>query len=69
MPDNRNRPSLPALAVFLLRHAAVGFALAALFVAGLLAFDLGGIGTLVLNSDVGVPAVMLLTMFIAQIGA
>ena len=58
-----SEPSALALPVFLLRHTIVGFALAALFVAALLLFDLGGLGTLALSSDVGVLAVVLLTFF------
>ena len=59
-PDESSPLTLPA---FLLRHTIIGFMLAALFVAALLVFDLGGIGTLALSSDVGVLAVVLLTFF------
>lgn len=48
---------------FLIQHTVVGFVLASLFVGALLAFDLGGLGTLVLTSDVGMLALVLLTFF------
>ena len=51
------------LTYFLLRHTAVGFGLAAAFVAALLYFDLGGLATLAAASDAGPLAVVLLTAF------
>jgi hypothetical protein len=52
-----NEPDLMRL---YLRHCAVGFALAAVFVAMLLAYDVARIGSLVRHSDIGWLAVLLL---------
>lgn len=43
--------SLPLLVRFLIRHAAIGFGVALLFVGLLLAFDVGGIATLIFASS------------------
>ncbi len=55
---------MPELIRLLLRNAALGFAIAALFVALLLISDMGGVGTLVANSDMGLVAVFMLTFFV-----
>ncbi len=47
------RPPLPRLATFLLRHAAIGFALAIGFVATLLTLDVARLGTLVRETSLG----------------
>jgi hypothetical protein len=44
MPQSRRR--LPRVIPFMVRHAMLGFAIAALFVGGLLAFDIGGFAAL-----------------------
>ncbi len=48
------------LVKFLLRHAAIGFALAGLFVFVIVKEDLGGLGTLAAQSDSGTFALLLL---------
>ena len=63
-----------ALLRFLLRNALIGFAAAALFVAGLVLADVGRLGTVLRASDVGLLASALLVYFLgltfagAQIG-
>lgn len=54
---------MPDLIKLLLRNAALGFLIAAIFVGVLLWTDMGGIGTLVANSDVALVAVFMLTFF------
>lgn len=54
--------ALPPPFRFLLRHAAIGFGLAALTTLGLLWADPGGLGTLLLNAD-GHPWPTLLLWF------
>lgn len=54
---------MPLLLGFLLRHALVGFAIAAAAVGLLLWLDVAGLGTLVATSESGVLAVALLTFF------
>ncbi|MGB0085360.1 MAG: hypothetical protein WBP94_08330 [Rhodomicrobiaceae bacterium] len=54
---------MPELIKLLLRNAAIGFGIAAIFVTLLLLSDTGGVGTLVANSDMGVLAVFMLTFF------
>lgn len=54
---------MPVLVKFMLRHALIGYAVAIVFVAGLLALDMGGLATLVSTSQFGVLAVALLTFF------
>ena len=53
--------SLPPLVRFLLGHALIGFVAAALFVTALITLDIGGIGTVLGQSDLAVPATLLLT--------
>jgi len=51
---------MPKLVRFLLVHAAIGFGLAFVFVGVLVAFDTGGLRTLMMSSDVGFAAFLLL---------
>ncbi|GAB4307860.1 MAG: hypothetical protein Kow0058_19370 [Roseovarius sp.] len=51
---------MPKLVRLYIRHCAIGFAIAALFVAMLLAFDVAGLRHLILNSDKGVVALLVL---------
>lgn len=59
---NEDGAAMPALVVFLGRHAAIGLALAVLFVGGLVALDVGHLGTLVQNAPDGWLAVAVLTL-------
>ena len=65
---------MPELIKIILRNAAIGFAIAALFVALLISLDVGGLGSLIANSDVGIGAALLLFFLLgltfgsAQIG-
>jgi hypothetical protein len=61
--NNRETRAMPELFKLLLRNAAIGFGVAVAFVAALLLSDTGGVGTLVMTSDMGVVAVFLLTFF------
>lgn len=54
---------MPNLVRLYLQQCAIGFALAVLFVAILFTFDVGGLWTLVSNSDVGITATIMLVMF------
>jgi len=53
--------SLPILVRFLIRHAAIGFGLAIVFVGLLLVFDIGGIATLIFASSSAALALAVLT--------
>ncbi|WP_210255156.1 hypothetical protein [Ancylobacter pratisalsi] len=53
---------MPHLVRFLIRHAAIGIAVAGLFVGALLAFDVAHLGTLVRESPSGLIAVSALTV-------
>lgn len=55
---------MPKLVVFLMRHAAVGFLLAALFVGLLLLNDVGSIATMAARDGAGVLAIGVLTFFV-----
>jgi hypothetical protein len=55
---------MPLLIRFLLRHALIGFGIAAIFVAGLMLSDMGGIGTLIANAEAGWLALLMLTFFL-----
>ncbi len=55
---------MPPLILMLMRHAAVGFGIAALFVALLLAFDVGRLRLLITTSETGALALALLTFFL-----
>jgi len=52
---------MPPLVRFLLVHAAIGFAIAFVFVGGFLLMDIGGMRTLMLASDIGLVAMALFT--------
>lgn len=54
---------MPILVKFMLRHALVGYALAIVFVATLLALDIGGLAGLMRDSSSGILALGLLTFF------
>ena len=54
---------MPELIKLYVRQSAIGFVLAAVFVAGLLIFDVANLRHLVTHSDVGVLAVFLLWLF------
>jgi len=55
---------MPELVKMLVRHAMIGFGIAAIFVAGLLLSDMGGVGTLMANSDSGLLAGFMLFFFL-----
>lgn len=55
---------MPELLRFLFRNALIGFAAAALFVAGLVLADIGRLGTVLRASDVGLLAAALLVYFL-----
>ncbi len=65
---------MPELIKILLRNAAIGFAIAAIFVASLIFGDVGGLGSLIATSDAGLGAALLLFFLLgltfgsAQIG-
>lgn len=48
---------------FLLTHALIGFGIAVVFVGMIFAFDLAGLGSLILRSDVEVLAIFMLIYF------
>ncbi len=52
---------MPRLVVFLARHAAIGFAVAAVFVGALVALDVYGLGSLMRASADGALALSVLT--------
>jgi hypothetical protein len=54
---------MPELVRFYIRQVVIGFAIAAALVAGLLWFDVAGLGRLVAGSDVGLMAALLLWVF------
>ncbi|MBL9050359.1 MAG: hypothetical protein JNK19_09645 [Tabrizicola sp.] len=54
---------MPALVRLYIQSVAVGFAIAAGFTAGLLWFDVAGIGHLVVGSDIGWIAGVMLVVF------
>ncbi len=58
-----NQKPEPDLMRLYLRHCAIGFALSAVFVALILGFDVVGLRGLVMGSDVGWLAVLLLWFF------
>ena len=51
---------MPQLVKFYIRHVVIGFAVAALFVAGLLWFNVANLRHLILTSDIGLMAVLAL---------
>lgn len=54
---------MPKLVRLYIQSVAVGFALSAAFAAGLMWFDVAGIGHLVLGSDIGWVAALMLVVF------
>ena len=54
---------MPPLVRFMIMHAAVGFALAFVFVGAILAVDLSGLRSLMMASDMGWIALFMLTFF------
>ena len=54
---------MPKLVRLYITHVAFGFAVSAAFVAALVTMDVGGIGHLVLGSDMGVVAALMLWVF------
>lgn len=54
---------MPQLVRLYITQVAFGFAVAAAFVFALVALDVGGIGHLVLNSDMGLVAALMLWVF------
>lgn len=55
---------MPLLVKFLLRHAAIGFGFAGMFVGMLIWFDIGNIGTILAQSDIRIFATALLVMMV-----
>lgn len=54
---------MPELVRLYIRQVIVGFGLSALFVAALLWLNVANLGALILNSDIGVVAVIMLWVF------
>lgn len=54
---------MPKLVRLYIQSVAIGFAVSAAFTAGLMALDLGGLGHLVLGSDIGWVAALMLVVF------
>ncbi len=54
---------MPDLIKLLIRNAAIGFGVAIVFVACIMLFDIGSVGTLVYSSDTGFVALFMLTFF------
>lgn len=54
---------MPDLIRLYIRQVVIGFAISAVVVAGILWFDIAGLGRLIFNSDVGVMAAFLLWVF------
>lgn len=63
-PDPPRETGMPLLVKFLIRHAAIGFALAGIFVGILVWFDIGNIGTILAQSGIRVFATALLVMMV-----
>lgn len=63
-PDPPRETGMPLLVKFLIRHAAIGFALAGTFVGILVWFDIGNIGTILAQSGIRVFATALLVMMV-----
>lgn len=55
---------MPPLIALFLRNAVIGFALAAVFVAGLVVFDVAGLGALLTKSLAGLFGMGVLTFFL-----
>ncbi len=54
---------MPPLVRFLLIHAAIGFSIAFVFVAMLMVFNVNGLWTLMSTSELGLLALIMLTVF------
>ncbi len=54
---------MPKLIRLYIRHVAIGFALSIGFVTALVGFDIAGIGHLILGSDMGIVALVMLLVF------
>lgn len=54
---------MPELVRLYIRSVALGFAISALFTAGLVWWDVAGIGHLILGSDIGLVAAAMLVVF------
>ncbi|MEM6381803.1 MAG: hypothetical protein AAF739_03950 [Pseudomonadota bacterium] len=54
------------LVPFLLKHLATGFVCGAAFVAAILVFNVGNLGTLIMGADVAVLAIFLLALFVGS---
>lgn len=63
-PDPPRETGMPLLVKFLIRHAAIGFGLAGLFVGVLIWLDIGNIGTIIAQSGICVFATFLLVMMV-----
>lgn len=59
--EARPQAGIPPLVALLMRNAALGFCVAALFIGAMVLFDVGGLGGLVMNSPDGLIAVGALT--------
>lgn len=54
---------MPKLIHLYIRHVAIGFSLSAAFVAALVGFDVAGLGHLIMASDAGLLALVMLFVF------
>ena len=54
---------MPELVRLYIRSVAIGFGISALFTAGLVWWDVAGVGHLILGSDIGLVAAAMLVMF------
>lgn len=63
-PDPPRETGMPLLVKFLIRHAALGFGFACVFVGALIWFDVGRIGTILAQSDIQILATCLLVMMV-----
>jgi TRAP-type C4-dicarboxylate transport system permease small subunit len=54
---------MPELVRLYIRSAALGFAISAIFTAGLVWWDVAGIGHLILGSDIGLVAAAMMVVF------
>jgi hypothetical protein len=61
---SRAKPPKPPLVRFLVKNAVLGFAMAVLFVAAMLYFNVGNLMALIVQSDVGLFAIVLMTLMI-----
>ncbi len=61
---SRDKPPKPPLVRFLVKNAAIGFAMAVVFVAAMLYFNVGNLMAIIVQSDVGLFAIVLMTLMI-----